>query len=50
MSPGAHNMKTGPDDLGTTDNKHGDANMKTGADAHGIAENALGSAKHENAI
>jgi hypothetical protein len=43
-------MKTGPDDLGTTDNKNGDANMKTGADAHGIAENALGSAKQENAI
>jgi hypothetical protein len=35
-------MKTGPDDLGTTENESEAQNMKTGADALGIAEKESG--------
>jgi hypothetical protein len=39
MSPGAQNMKTGPDTLGTAENESGEQNMKTGPKALGTAEN-----------
>jgi hypothetical protein len=48
MSPGAQNMKTGPDALGTTENDSGTQNMKTCPDVVGTAENESVSAKHEN--
>jgi hypothetical protein len=48
MSPGAQNLKTGPDAHGTTENESGSANMKTSSDALGTAENESGSAKQEN--
>jgi hypothetical protein len=38
MSPGAQNMKTGPDALDTVENKSGAQNIKTGADALNTAE------------
>jgi hypothetical protein len=48
MSPGAQNMKTGPDALGTDENKFERAKHENGTRALAIAENESGSAKHEN--
>jgi hypothetical protein len=48
MSPGALNVKTGLDTLGTAENEFGRAKMKTGPDALGTAENESKRAKHEN--
>jgi hypothetical protein len=48
MSPGAQNMKTGADTLGTAKKSPGVQNMKTGPDALGTAENKFGRTKHEN--
>jgi hypothetical protein len=47
-SPGAQNMKTGQDTVGTVKNEYGAQNMKTGPHALETAENESGSAKHEN--
>jgi hypothetical protein len=47
-SPGAQNMKMGPDALGTARNEYRAQNMKTGTYALGTAENESGSAKYEN--
>jgi hypothetical protein len=46
--PGAQNMKTVPDALGTIENESGVQTMKTGPDLLGTAENESGRAKHEN--
>jgi hypothetical protein len=40
-------MKTGPDTLGTVDNKSGRAKLETGPDTLGTAENKSGRAKQE---
>jgi hypothetical protein len=48
MSPGAQNMKMGPDDLGTAKNESGRAKQKTGHDTPGTVENESGGAKYEN--
>jgi hypothetical protein len=47
-SPGAQNIKTGPDALGTAENNPEAQNMKTGAYALRTAKNNSRSAKHEN--
>jgi hypothetical protein len=47
-SPGAQNMKMGPDDLRTVENVSGSENLKMGPYALGSVENESGSAKHEN--
>jgi hypothetical protein len=49
-SPGAQNMTTGPDDLGTAENVPGSANMKTGPNALDSTDNEFGPAKHEYGI
>jgi hypothetical protein len=46
MSPGAQNMKTGPDASVQPKKSSGVQNMKTGADAHYTVENESRSAKH----
>jgi hypothetical protein len=48
MSPGAQNMKTVPDALGTAENESERAKHENGTRALGTAENESGSAKHEN--
>jgi hypothetical protein len=48
MSPGAQNMNTGADTLGTVENESERANMKMGPDALRIVENVFERAKHEN--
>jgi hypothetical protein len=48
MSPGAQNMKTGPDALGTTEKNPGAQHMKTRPNALRTTENESGCAKHEN--
>jgi hypothetical protein len=45
--PGAENMKTRFEALGTAENESGVQNMKNGPDAHGTAGNEYGIAKHE---
>jgi hypothetical protein len=45
MSPGAQNIKTGPDALGTVENESGCENMKAGPDALSTVENESGSEK-----
>jgi hypothetical protein len=47
-SPGAQNMKTGPDALGTAEKEFGAENIKKGPDALDTVENESGSAKHQN--
>jgi hypothetical protein len=46
MSPGAQNMKSGPDALTTTETSPGAQNMKMGPDALDTSENESVSAKH----
>jgi uncharacterized protein YjbJ (UPF0337 family) len=48
MSPGAQNMKTGPDVLGSAENEFGSAKHDNGTRALGTAEKVFGGAKHEN--
>jgi hypothetical protein len=48
MSPGAQNMKLGPEALDTAENEPGSQNIKTGPDALGTADNDSRPAKHEN--
>jgi hypothetical protein len=48
MRPGAQNMKTRPDALGTAQNEYEREKHENGTDALGTAENEFGSAKHEN--
>jgi hypothetical protein len=47
MSLRAHNMKTGPGALYTTENEFGAQNMKTGPDVIGTVGNETGSTKYE---
>jgi hypothetical protein len=46
--PGADNMKTGFDALGTAENESGRAEHENWTDTRGTTENESGSAKHEN--
>jgi hypothetical protein len=48
MSPGAQNMKSGPDALHTVETYRGTQNMNTEPDAVNTAENEFMRTKHEN--
>jgi hypothetical protein len=50
MTPGAQNMKTGHDALGTAENESGRANHENGSRRPRNRQNESRSAKHENGI